>query len=158
MVFYVPFLYMYAPIYFSYFPFLGYSYHVSFIINPNPLNHLHVSPQLFGGPLIEPSIPVRPSVRPSTLFSVFLLLDIFLLFFLLPSSSPQKYHSKLSESPAWKPPTLWIPSCSIFVFFSSVKRFPIPWHYRWKRDRMLALWLIALFIENHRTQSSGNLI
>ena len=96
MVLHVPFLFMYAPIYSSYFPFLGYSYHVSFIINPNPLNHLHVSPQLFGGPLIEPSIPVRPS----TPFSVFLLLDIFLLFFLLPSSSPQKYHSKLSESPA----------------------------------------------------------
>ena len=64
-----------------------------------------------------------PSVRPSTLFSVFLLLDIFLLFFLLPSSSPQKYQSKLPGSPACKPPTLLIGSCSSFVSFSPPSAF-----------------------------------
>ena len=133
---------MYASICSSYFPFLScFLYHQS---KPSESpNSLECILQQFcfylalRGPLTEPSIPVRPSVRPhSSLFFFSLIFSSYSFSILL--LHRKKHKSKLSESPACKPPTLLISFCSIFVSFFC-QALSIPRHSRWKRDWMLAL-------------------
>ena len=133
---------MYASICSSYFPFLScFLYHQSKPSeSPNSLECILQQFRFYlalRGPLTEPSIPVRPSVRPhSSLFFFSLIFSSYSFSFLL---LHRKNINLNSLDHLHVSPQLFGLHLAAVLFLFRLQALSILRHSRWKRDRMLAL-------------------